>query len=481
MDYLMDRWFFPYVPYDFDEDTRKSISNVAIQVVGWADWFCKAQDPMKIIDQHTSFFACEVVFFVLCFLTFIHAWRHGNRYFYVWIGILVHALNVENLCYWIPDLDNFWQAQGMLTFFGMRAPLYILLGIYHVFDYISYIFVSRMHLPWWAEGPAVGLGAVMLDMPYDIMGIKLVWWTWHDDDPNIYDRMNWVPWNSYYFHASFACSFVWILRLSRKYIVDDVYDWKKFGREFLCVFLAGVGAFWGGTIQFALLYHPAHDIFGIHSEYTTITFLSIYALIVYIGDRSNKNKEARAGNPYFFDELSLAICLHYLFYMVLVLIADPVNIVAEGLHQPIGPCYEMQKVQTPTGLVLEKRKYLCMDDYDEKYFDFHCLPKDARLRYENGSEPLLWYAICGTEFDNRAEYIFIIWTICILFSCIFYQWAARSGPTPTVFEYVYKRRVRRAPSSKPGRSPSPVAAGHDRADSPASSKNVRHRVNRSGK
>lgn len=22
-----------------------------------------------------------------------------------------------------------------------------------------------MHLPWWAEGPAVGLGAVMLDMP----------------------------------------------------------------------------------------------------------------------------------------------------------------------------------------------------------------------------------------------------------------------------------------------------------------------------
>lgn len=47
---------------------------------------------------------------------------------------------------------------------------------------------SRLRLPWWAEGPAVGLGAVMLDMPYDIMGIKLVWWTWHDTDPNIYQR-----------------------------------------------------------------------------------------------------------------------------------------------------------------------------------------------------------------------------------------------------------------------------------------------------
>lgn len=54
----------------------------------------------------------------------------------------------------------------------------------------------------------------------------------------------WVPWNSYYFHASFACSFVWILNLSRKYLVPEVYDWKKFGREFLCVFLAGTLAFW---------------------------------------------------------------------------------------------------------------------------------------------------------------------------------------------------------------------------------------------
>ena len=67
----------------------------------------------------------------------------------------------------------------------------------------------------------------MLDMPYDIMGIKLLWWTWHDTDPNIYDRMYWVPWNSYYFHASFACSFVWILNFTRKIFVDDVYEWKK--------------------------------------------------------------------------------------------------------------------------------------------------------------------------------------------------------------------------------------------------------------
>jgi len=441
MEYLLDKYFFPYVPYAFNEGTKKSIVNGALNVVAWADWLCKAQDPWKIYENHTSFLMCELVFFFTCFLTFVHAWRNGNRYMYVWIGVLIHALNVENLCYWIPDLDNFWQAQGILTFFGARAPLYILLGIYHTFDYISYVCVQRLHLPWWAEGPAVGLGAVMLDMPYDIMGIKLVWWTWHDTDPNIFDRMNWVPWNSYYFHASFACSFVWIMKVARYFLVKETYDWKKFGREFLCVFLAGTLAFWGGTIQFALLYHPAHDYFGIHSEYTTIAFLAFYAIIVYIGDRQNRKQEARTGDKYFFDEIPLAICVHYMFYMILVIVADPVNIVSEGLHQPIGPCDEVQKVQTPTGKVLTKKKYLCLDNYDEKYFDFHCLPRDAKLRYEKGAEPLQWYAICGTPFENHAEYIFIIWTICILYMMIWFQWIAKSGMPPVVYKLVYRSPV----------------------------------------
>lgn len=125
----------------------------------------------------------------------------------------------------------------------------------------------------------------------------------------------------------------------------------RFPREFLCAFLAGTLAFWGGAFQFNLLYHPAHDLFGVHSEITSVLFLATYAVIVYVADRRNKNPEAHAGNPYWFDEISLAVCLHYLFYMVLVLIAQPQDIVAEGLHQAIGPCNVTQKVQTPSGYV----------------------------------------------------------------------------------------------------------------------------------
>lgn len=71
-----------------------------------------------------------------------------------------------------------------------------------LFGTVDYKVVSMTH------SYTVGLGAVLLDIPFDIMGVKLLWWTWHDDDPNIFDRHYWVPWTSYYFHAAFSSSLV---------------------------------------------------------------------------------------------------------------------------------------------------------------------------------------------------------------------------------------------------------------------------------
>ncbi|CAJ0562300.1 unnamed protein product, partial [Mesorhabditis spiculigera] len=391
--FVLDEYVWPYVPLELDDATKKEWNIKFVNFIGWMDWLCKYQPISQLIENHLSFLLGEIMFVSCCLLTFIHAYRNRERrYLYVWIAITIHAFNVENLCYNIPDMDNFWQAQGVLTFFGARAPLYILFGIYHTFDYCAYVAVQKLHLPWWAEGPAVGLGAVMLDLPYDILGIKNLWWTWHDTDPNIYDRFYWVPWNSFYFHASFACSLVWLLHLTRRYIVDVEYDWRKIHREFLCSFLAGVSAFWLGTLQFVPIYHTLHDFYKVHSEITTILFLSTYALIVIY------------------------------------------------LHQAIGPCKEKQKVQTPTGKVLYKNKYLCATNYDEKYFDFHCLPNGGKAPEQQRGEPLEWYAVCGTEFENRAEYIAIVWGCCILFGTIFYQMLARSGELPDVPQKVLRKR-----------------------------------------
>lgn len=97
----------------------------------------------------------------------------------------------------------------------------------------------------------------------------------------------------------------------------------------------------------------------------------------------------------------------------------------------------------------KRQKYLCLENYNKEYFDFHCLPGNKPPKQIESSEPLEWYTICGTDFENRAEYIILIWFkkkknkilikivfflrfICILFSLIFYQAAAKSGKTPKV-------------------------------------------------
>lgn len=57
-----------------------------------------------------------------------------------------------------------------------------------------------------------------------------------------------------------------------------------------------------------------------------------------------------------------------------------------------------------------------MSDYDEKYFDWHCIPKEQRP-----SNQAIWYTSCGTPFENRAEYIVILSLICLLASVVFYN------------------------------------------------------------
>lgn len=59
---------------------------------------------------------------------------------------------------------------------------------------------------------------MLIDIPYDIVGVKQLFWTWHDTDPNIYDRHYSVPWTSYYFHAAFAAGFMIMFRGTRALI-----------------------------------------------------------------------------------------------------------------------------------------------------------------------------------------------------------------------------------------------------------------------
>lgn len=388
-------------------------------------WFVAFRHPREIWDNHRPYLILEISLLFFALLTFKHAWRSGGRFLYLWFATILHGLVVESLSYFVPDIDNFWHAQSMVMFLGKRLPLHVVV-LYPVFIYTAVATVSRLRLKAWAEPFAAGLAVVLLDVPFDIIGIKFLFWTWHDTDPSIFERHYWVPWTSYYFHASFASSFVILFFGTRHLLCNSPsrYEADGFLKEMLCTLLTGLLAMPLGVVQFLPLYHPLHDMFNIHTEVCVMLFLTIYMAIAWIADR-NPTSNARSSSPGAFDELGLLITLHFLSYIFLVAFESPELIKSEGIHQRTGNCSSLSPVHTAFGQVLSRRTYLCTSDYDEGYFDFHCV---------SGAKPpadgLDWYTICGNAFANRLEYMIVVFAFSILGLVVYRQFLICSGKQP---------------------------------------------------
>ena len=69
-------------------------------------------------------FKKKVLHYILrCFA----AMRTGGRFRWLWFGIVVHALFVENVCFWFPEIiDNYWHSQTVIVLLGRRLPLHII-------------------------------------------------------------------------------------------------------------------------------------------------------------------------------------------------------------------------------------------------------------------------------------------------------------------------------------------------------------------
>nr|CAD7576615.1 unnamed protein product [Timema californicum] len=354
------------------------------------------------------------------------ALRNGGRLPYLWLAIFLHGIVVELLSYNLNDIDSFWHSQTPIMFVGRRLPLHILL-IYSVVIYNASVAVSKARLPNWAEPFAVGLVAVLVDIPYDIVSVKFLHWTWHDTDPNIFDRHYWVPWNSYYFHTTFSASFIfWFHGWHRWVTSEDKWQVASWWRELFVAVMAALLGMPGGILLFIPIYHPLHDLFQVHTEVCVVLLLTGFFLIVWSADR-NPIVRARpsTGTRSSGYDLRILLVLHlvqyYALFLGMTIFGNPEEEVSIGLHETTGPCDKMAYVRTPVGLELSKRKYLCVSNYSEDYYDFKCVPKGAP------SEGKSWYTICGTPFTERAEYFAVISGICILAFVVFYQLHYRSG------------------------------------------------------
>ncbi|KAF9417710.1 hypothetical protein HW555_005291 [Spodoptera exigua] len=393
----------------------------------WLQWLVQTHDAKQLWEAQPTYILSQAVYILAGIVTLIHAFSKGGRWPYFWLGTILHGLFTDNFWHFaLPEYDNFWHSQTPIIFLGARLPLHIIL-LYPAFIYHAAYAVSKLNLPKYSEPFAVGLVTVLVDIPYDIVAVKFVHWTWHDTDPNIYDRHYWVPWNSYYFHATFAASFFYFFHASRSWFAPKVTQWDAADKkaEWKSLLISSLLGMPGGVLMFIPIYHPLHDVFKIHSEVTFFLLFSIFAMIVLSGllsDRQKCNKKLTMIDYV----LMVQLAIHYLLYLTFTIFFNPEQERSLGLHEPVGPCNEVATLTTPFGQVLEKRKYFCPTDYNEDYFDFHCVKELPR----NGAT---WYLICGTPFENRAEYITVLSTILVVATGVFYGlYFKTGGGTPEV-------------------------------------------------
>lgn len=331
--------------------------------------FSRFRSPLAQWEVLPSFVIGEVLFVVGALLALAHARRRGRDHVFVWIAALVAGTANDFIFMALPLVDNFWQAQGtiMLT---PRMPLYIPC-VYVCFMYFPTVAVRRVGLPRWAGAAATGLVAALFYAPYDIVGAKFLWWTWHDTDQPIAARLLGAPCASTLWVLTFAATFAWLVdhALHRAPQVT--------ARAFALGLLRVAGL---TTLLMVVQMTALQQVDGGTPGPRALALgAAAYAMLAWRG--------RRAIDPRPLDRADRALRAYVVGYFAVLagigLGFRPERHRSTGVHQPTGPCYVEAK--DITGLV--RHAFLCVRDFDEDY-TFACLDAPP-------PEGVTWYTVCG--------------------------------------------------------------------------------------
>jgi hypothetical protein len=185
--------------------------------------------------------------------------------------------------------------------YGRRLPLYVV-ALYPMFIYTAWAAVHRLGLPRAVEPFVVGLAIVLIDVPFDVLGPPVGWWTWSSADPNLRVRWLGVPVTSYYWHLTFGGALVFLAR--------SVAPLVRRGRAYLLLApLVGAATLIVGTLAFL----PFHGLRALGvPDGANLALLAAVAAGLLLGSRP------RASAPPDRALLAIPVLYHLFFLAVLV-------------------------------------------------------------------------------------------------------------------------------------------------------------------
>ena len=334
-------------------------------------------NPLTQWANLPSFMLGEILFITSALVALFHAKARGRDHLLIWCAALIAGTANDFIFMALPLVDNFWQAQGtiMLT---PRMPLYIPC-VYLSFMYWPTVSARHLHLPRWSGAALAGLAAALFYAPYDIIGAKFLWWTWHDTDKPIAFRILGAPSSSTLWVLTFTGTFAWLIDHTLR--GRQTLDRNAFARGFLKV--AGLTTLLM-MVQMTLLQQLDGGTPGPIA--VTVAFALYAALALPPLFRRPASHDHKA------DALARRMLALYLPALLAIgLLFVPEHHRSTGLHQPIGPCHQLST--DITGLT--RFEYLCPTDFDEPF----------ALTDEAASQPsATWYTIVGTPHESPATW-----------------------------------------------------------------------------
>jgi hypothetical protein len=326
-----------------------------------------------------SFVIGEWLFIVLAVIALVHARAGGRKYLMVWIGALVAGTANDLIFMALPLVDNFWQAQStiMLT---PRLPLYIPC-VYVCFMYYPTVAVWRLGMRPLAAAALTGVVAAMFYAPYDIVGAKFLWWTWHDTDRPIENRILGAPIGSTMWVVTFVASFSFMLG---RIVVKD----PRVSPRSMLVGIAMVAGL-SSIVMVAQVTVLQQIDGGVPGPIGLVVVVTIY---LGVAARGWSSRGEPAVNPR--DALLHRTAIVYFSTLVVVLaVFDPATHVSTSMHQTYGACH----VEAKDIAGFTRYEFVCAQDFDEDY-SFACTP-------ELPAEGAEWYTVCGRPHSSLAKWM----------------------------------------------------------------------------
>ena len=337
------------------------------------DAFTYLRSPLAQWDVMPSFIAGELVFYALAIVALVHAIRGGRGRLMLFLGALLAGTANDLIFMALPLVDNFWHGQAMVML-SPRLPLYIPC-VYISFMYIPAAAVCRLR---WAPFPSAaltGLASVLFYVPFDITGARLLWWTWHDTDLPVAERIFGAPSSSTLWVLTFSGAYALLAHraLQGSFKGGDIGSLS--GRRFGLGLVAISGL---ATTLMVLQITPLQQLDGGAPGYVALGVgLGLYAAVALA---LGGPRRVPAAEPH--DRALFATVALYGVTLVAVLsLTSATDIRSVGVHQTVGECGVMARDITG----LEREQFLCPTTFDEPF------------ALEPTREDPSWYGIRGTQ------------------------------------------------------------------------------------